>query len=101
MSKIDIDFNSLKYNLYEILNIPHDADVHHVERPLLCPLPKTRSDHLKDVKHHEDREKHYDVCGREDPARPPAPLRFFIITHLHTAYFSASILSLRFCKSIA
>ena len=26
MSKIEIDFNSLKYNLYEILNVPRDVD---------------------------------------------------------------------------
>ena len=26
MSKIEIDFNSIKYNLYEILNVSQDAD---------------------------------------------------------------------------
>jgi len=26
MSKVEIDFNSIKYNLYEILNVKPDAD---------------------------------------------------------------------------
>lgn len=56
MSKIDIDFNSLKYNLYDILNIPHDADDTKIKKSFLKLIknfhPDKNSDLEEDIYYH-------------------------------------------------
>jgi curved DNA-binding protein CbpA len=49
MSKIEIDFNSLKYNLYEILNVTPDADDNKIKKSFMKVIKKFHPDKNSDL----------------------------------------------------
>jgi len=82
MSKIEIDFNSLKYNLYEILNVPSDVDDVKVKKSFMKLIknfhPDKNSELEEEIYYHiimsnqvllnKDSRKKYDefLAGRAD-----------------------------------
>lgn len=56
MSKIEIDFESLKYNLYEILNIPSDSTENKIKKAFIKLVktfhPDKNSELEEDIYHH-------------------------------------------------
>ena len=56
MSKIEIDFNSLKYNLYEILNVHRDVDDAKIKKSFMKLIknfhPDKNSDLEEDIYYH-------------------------------------------------
>ena len=82
MSKIEIDFNSLKYNLYEILNVTSDADDVKIKKSFMKLIknfhPDKNSDLEEEIYYHiilsnqillsKDSRKKYDefLSGRAD-----------------------------------
>ncbi len=56
MSKLEIDFNTLKYNLYDILNVPHDVEDSKIKKSFLKLIknfhPDKNSDLEEDIYYH-------------------------------------------------
>jgi curved DNA-binding protein CbpA len=56
MSKIEINFNTLKYNLYEILNVPQDADESKIKKSFMKMVknfhPDKNSELEEEIYHH-------------------------------------------------
>jgi curved DNA-binding protein CbpA len=56
MSKIEIEFNTLKYNLYEILNVKSDADESKIRKSFIRLIktfhPDKNSEHEEDIYYH-------------------------------------------------
>ena len=56
MSKIEIDFNNIKYNLYEILNINEDADESKIKKSFMKIIktfhPDKNSELEEDIYYH-------------------------------------------------
>ena len=56
MSKIEIDFNNIKYNLYEILNVPNDADEAKIKKSFMKIIktfhPDKNSELEEDIYYH-------------------------------------------------
>lgn len=56
MNKIEIDFNNLKYNLYELLNISEDANKHQIKKQFIKIIknfhPDKNSELEEDIYHH-------------------------------------------------
>ena len=56
MSKVEIDFNNLKYNLYELLNVRPDADSHKIKKSFIKIIktfhPDKNSDLEEDIYYH-------------------------------------------------
>ena len=48
MSKIEIDFNNLKYNLYELLNIQPDADTTKIKKNFMKVIKNFHPDKNSD-----------------------------------------------------
>jgi curved DNA-binding protein CbpA len=49
MSKIEIDFNNLKYNLYEILNVPSDSDASKIKKSFMKLIKSFHPDKNSDL----------------------------------------------------
>jgi DnaJ-class molecular chaperone len=56
MSKIEIDFNSIKYNLYEILNVTKDVDEQKIKKSFMKIIknfhPDKNSELEEDIYYH-------------------------------------------------
>ena len=56
MSKIEIDFNNLKYNLYEILNVPPTSDESNIKKSFMKLVknfhPDKNSELEEDIYYH-------------------------------------------------